>query len=357
MISLIFAALSIAAVHLGPMAPDAPAREPQLAVRGSNVFLAFGAGDTIYFSASSDSGKTFSAPVSVANAPILPLTRHRGPRLAISGKAIVITAVTGKTAAQGAHAHGLPSDGDLLAWRSLDGGKTWSKGARVNDVPGAPTEGLHALASDAGGRLFAAWLDKRSGQGTKLYGARSADGGVSWSKNILIYDSPDGTICECCHPSAAFDGGDVLVMWRNALAGSRDMYLARSKDGNSFGKPARMGEGTWQLNACPMDGGGLVMSDHRIITAWRRNKEIYFASPGEKETGVGEGTDVALAAGPAGVYAIWSSATGVRALLPGKNESVVVAPRGTFPNIAVFAGGGVLGAWEADGKIVVQAIP
>ena len=48
MTSLILAALSITAVHLGPMGPDAPAREPQLAVRGSNVFLAFGAGDTIY---------------------------------------------------------------------------------------------------------------------------------------------------------------------------------------------------------------------------------------------------------------------------------------------------------------------
>ena len=57
----------------------------------------------------------------------------------------------------------------------------------INDVPGAPTEGLHALASDAKGQLFAAWLDKRGGQGTKLYGARSTDGGATWSKNVMIY--------------------------------------------------------------------------------------------------------------------------------------------------------------------------
>ncbi len=357
MTSLLLAALSIAAVHLGPMGPDAPAREPQLAVRGSNVFLAFGAGDTIYFSASSDAGKTFFAPVRIANAPILPLSRHRGPRLALSGNAIVVTAVTGKTAGQGEHSHGLPSDGDLLSWRSLDDGKTWSKATIVNDVPGAPTEGLHALASDGRGRLFAAWLDKRSGKGTKLYGARSADGGLSWSKNMLIYDSPDGTICECCHPSLAFDGEEILVMWRNALAGSRDMYLARSADGLSFGKPAKLGEGTWQLNACPMDGGGIVASNHRVVTAWRRNKEIFFAGPGEKETGVGEGTDVALAAAPGGVLAIWSSPTGVRVLFPGARESAVVAPQGTFPAIAVLPGGRALGAWETEGKIVVQTIP
>jgi hypothetical protein len=159
------------AASLGPMGPDAPAREPQLAVNGSVVALAFGAGKAIYFSTSVDAGKIFSAPVKVSEAEIIPLTRHRGPRIAFAGRAIVITAVTGKTVAGGAHGHGLPSDGDLMAWRSTDGGKSWSKGIVVNDVPGAPTEGLHGLAADAKGNLFAAWLDKRTSHGTKLYGA------------------------------------------------------------------------------------------------------------------------------------------------------------------------------------------
>ena len=91
----------------------------------------------------------------------MPLTRHRGPRIALAGRAIVIAAVVGKTAEGGGHGHGLPSDGDLIAWRSTDGGRSWSKGVVINDVPGAPTEGLHSLAGDAKGVLFAAWLDKR----------------------------------------------------------------------------------------------------------------------------------------------------------------------------------------------------
>jgi hypothetical protein len=210
------------AVHIGPMAPDSPGREPQLAVNKSIVGLTFGAANEIYFSSSTDAGKTFSTPVKVAEAAILSLTRHRGPRLAFSHNAIVITAVVGRRLASGPHAHGLPSDGDLMAWRSTDGGKTWSNAIRINDVAGAPTEGLHSLAGNARGHLFAAWLDKRSGHGTKLYGAKSANGGLSWSKNVMIYESPEGTICECCHPSAAIDSeGQVLVMWRNWLAGSR----------------------------------------------------------------------------------------------------------------------------------------
>jgi hypothetical protein len=70
------------AVNLGPMAADAPAREPQMAVSGSTIALTFGAGEGIYFSRSIDSGKTFSPPQEIAEAEIIPLTRHRGPRIA-----------------------------------------------------------------------------------------------------------------------------------------------------------------------------------------------------------------------------------------------------------------------------------
>jgi hypothetical protein len=240
MFSLLFGI--VLAVNVTPINPEAPAREPQMAADGSTVALTFGAGKGIYFIASADSGKSFSAPVKVAEAEIVPLTRHRGPRIAMFGRAVVITAVMGRTPAEGQHAHGLPADGDLIAWRSENGGKSWSKGVAVNDFSGAPTEGLHALAADAKGNFFAAWLDKRGGHGTKLYGARSTDGGLTWSKNVLIYESPDGTICECCHPSIAFDsGGQILVMFRNWLRGSRDMYLARSDDGATFSKPEKLG--------------------------------------------------------------------------------------------------------------------
>jgi hypothetical protein len=346
------------AVSVGPISPDTPAREPQLAVNGSNVGLAFGAEKGIYFSASTDAGKTFSAPVKVAEAEIIPLTRHRGPRLALSRDAIVITAVVGRTLAGGPHAHGLPSDGDLIAWRSTDGGKNWNKGTRINDVAGAPTEGLHTLAANGKGQLFAAWLDKRSGHGTKLFGAQSTDGGLTWSKNLMIYESPEGTICECCHPSAAIDSdGQVLIMWRNWLDGSRDMYLARSRDGVAFSKPEKLGSGTWKLNACPMDGGGISVSGGRIVTAWRRDHDLYIDRPGEKETAIGQGTDIALAAGKDGVYAIWCTPTGIQALAPGRKQPKQIAPKGSFPAIVSLPTGGALAAWEDVGKISIQSLP
>jgi len=188
-----FALFAFAILHVPPAAPETPNREPQLATSSKFTALVYGAGNSIYAATSSDQGETFSKPVKIAESKVVPLTRHRGPRVVISRGAIIVTAVVGQVEAQGEHSHGLPSDGDLFAWRSTDGGKTWSAPVRVNDVPAAPREGLHTLASDGSSNLFAAWLDNRQ-QGTRLYGAYSSDNGVTWSKNVMLHESPDGTI-------------------------------------------------------------------------------------------------------------------------------------------------------------------
>jgi hypothetical protein len=350
-------AFSIIAASVVPAPNGETAREPQLAASGSTVALVYGAGHSIFFSGSEDGGRTFSPPIEVAKEEVIPLTRHRGPRVVVTGSVVVVTAVVGRTISTGPHAHGLPSDGDLMAWRSIDGGKTWGQGIRVNDVAGAATEGLHTLAAGANGRLFAFWLDKRSANGTKLFGATSINGGETWSRNAALYESPEGTICECCHPSAAVDAeGQVFVMWRNWLNGSRDMYWTRSRDGIVFSQPEKLGTGTWKLNACPMDGGGIAVSGSGVVTAWRREHDLYLDRPGKNEIAVGQGTDVALTAGKSGVYLIWSSSNGVQALGPGQNQPITVAPHGSFPAIAALPAGGAIAAWEDSDKISIQTV-
>ena len=344
------------ALNLGPMGPDAPAREPQLAANGSTVALTFGAGSAIYFTVSHDSGRTFSAPVKVEQAGNVLLTHHRGPRIAISGKTIVISAITSKTTSSDAHAHGAGPDGDLFVWRSTDSGKTWSQAIRVNDVPNAPNEALHTLAADTKGNLFAAWLDHRTGKGTTLYGARSADAGATWSKNFLVYQSPDGTICECCHPSSAFTpDGELLVMWRNWLDGSRDMYLARSRAGAAFGPAEKLGMGTWKLKGCPMDGGGVAISQKRIFTAWRREGTVYLAEPGAHEIVLGQGKDLAVAAGPKGTYVAWVGASGVELRAP-EATPVTLSKDGAFPAITVLSDGAVVAAWQDGDSIATRRV-
>ncbi|HYA16283.1 MAG TPA: sialidase family protein [Bryobacteraceae bacterium] len=348
--------ISLHAAELKPGGTD-ELRQPQLAVGHGKVALAYGSGSAIWFRSSADEGRTFTAPVKVADMGALALGRHRGPRVTILSDALLITAVVAREPSHAEHAHGLPEKGELTVWRSTDNGKTWTRTGTINDVPAAAEEGLHAIAADAKGNLFAAWLDHR-GKGTELYGARSIDGGRTWSKNVRIYASPDGTICQCCDPSIALDEQGVIhVMWRNVLDGSRDFYLAESKDGEHFGAARKLGEGTWKLNACPMDGGGMAFDQGKLITAWRRESEIFLDRPGDKEVGLGEGKDVAIAASSKGVYVIWSSLKGIRLLAPGTKTAVKLADDGGFPAVAGLPDGSALAAWEENSSIRIERLP
>jgi hypothetical protein len=190
-----------------PVQQGLPNRQPQLATEPGLTALVFGSGNSIWFSRSLDDGRTFSTPTKIAEVPVLALARHRGPRIVLIGNTIVVSAVYGKRSAAGPHAHGLPEDGDLVAWRSTDKGQPWSQPSIVNNVGGAAREGLHAMAAGEHGQVAVIWLDLRT-KGTRLYGAYSQDAGRIWSKNILIHESPGGTICQCCHPSLVSSGGD-----------------------------------------------------------------------------------------------------------------------------------------------------
>ncbi len=323
-------------------------KQPQLTSAANGIAATYGSEDAVYYSTSPD-GKTWTEPVQIATPAKLALGNHRGPRIVSAGKTLVISAV---------------SDGELKTWRSTDAGKTWTPGPTVTDRAKAAQEGLHTMAASPKGGLFATWLDLRNirpGQPSmELWGAYSTDSGATWSKNFAVYKSPDGSICNCCHPSAFFDAQGVLsVMWRNALAGNRDMYLARSQDGGrTFSSPTKLGAGNWQLNACPMDGGGLAQSpDGKITSVWRREKEIYLASDNGPETPVHEGKNPSIAATKSGVFVAWSSPEGIFALVPNRAEPVPLDREGGFVSLTALPNGAVIAAWERKGTIQFHTLP
>jgi len=336
---------ALLAIHLQPVSPAAPNRQPQLAVAGGTVAMVFGSGEGIWLARSGDNGRTFGAAAKIADLPKLLLGRHRGPRIAISGNAMVVSAIAS-------------DPGDLITWRSADGGRTWSSPVAVNDVAKAAREGLHAMAGDAEGHMAAVWLDDRVGpRGKRLWGAFSNDAGATWSKNVMLYESSGGTICECCHPSlAAVGGGEFVVMWRNALDGSRDLYTMRLKDGKPVTQAQRQGTGTWKLEACPMDGGGLVVRNGQISSAWRREKDVYLAAAGKPEKRLATGQDVALGANDQGLYIAWSTPQGVMLQQPGAPQPAKLSDAGGFPAIVAMPDGAMLVAWEENGSISVARL-
>jgi hypothetical protein len=253
------------------------AKQPQVAISGDGmIHVAFGKGDAIYATRSSDTGDSFSEPVKVGELPKLALGMRRGPRIATAGRSVVLTGISHE-------------DGNLHSWRSDDRGHSWSKRGRINTVAKSAIEGLHGLASDGERKIAAVWLDLRSGK-TELWASVSNDEGKTWATDTRVYRSPDLTICECCHPSVAFtSSGKIVVMWRNFLNGSRDIYRAESSDdGKSFSVATKLGTGTWKLQACPMDGGSLAADGDRIAYAWRRDRTLLVTTDPASETVLSE---------------------------------------------------------------------
>ena len=348
---LVFATVSMAsAAPVEIMPPDLHgSQQPQAAVgaRGE-IHVVFGREGVIFHTVSTDEARTFRAPVKIAALPKLALGMHRGPRLAVAGDRLIVTGISHEA-------------GDLVAWTSADGGATWAAPVTVNTAPKAAREGLHALAA-SGPRVAVVWLDLR-GSGTELWAALSEDGGATWQPDARVYQSPDGSICQCCAPSLAFGPhGELAAMWRNALGGARDLYTALSRDGgHTFAPAAKLGTGTWKLNACPMDGGGLAFlrdATAAPMTVWRRDAQLFLARPGEPEKSTGEGKDAALATTTRGPVLAWWSKAGLMLQLPGTAPrlldaqgaapSLAAAPEGRFAVIVWESGEGAQRVLKAE---------
>jgi hypothetical protein len=103
-------------------------------------------------------------------------------------------------------------------------------------------------------------------------------------------------VCECCKPSIAVRGSHVVIMFRNWLKGSRDLYFVSSENGGkNFSEARKIGNGTWPLKGCPMDGGGVFIdSNDQIHTAWQREGHVFYAQPEQPEQKIGDGRSVGL---------------------------------------------------------------
>jgi hypothetical protein len=316
-------------------------RQPQASVsRDSVIHVVYGSGDSVFYAASDSGGATFAAPVKAFDCPNLSLGMRRGPRIASSVASVVVTAIGG--------AAGKGKDGDVLAWRSSGG--EWIGPVRVNDVADSAREGLHAMASGSDGTLWCCWLDLRI-RGTQVYAAKSVDGGATWLPNVLVYHSPSGSVCECCHPSITVGpDGRVHVLFRNSVDGQRDMYLVSGNPDGTFRPALKLGETGWPLKACPMDGGMLAVDrSGRVSTAWRRQEDVYLTMNGQ-ERHLGRGEQPWITGTEKGPIVVWVEKDDGKLFAsgPGSSAAVVLADLGSDPVVVSLADGRqAFACWEA----------
>lgn len=250
---------------------------------------------------------TAASPVAVG----IPGAANSGVSLAANGNDVVLTwaaAVDGVT--------------DVYAAVSQDGGASFARPVRVNDVPGdARVSGEQAPRAALGTQLSIAWLSGRGGV-PRVRLARSADGGRSFGPASSVHDdglkgvrgwpslaaAGDGSlraawldgrvepprqdlyqaaiaadgrrtevaiatdVCFCCKTSvAAGPGGSTYVAFRNIYPTNlRDVAVASSTDGGrSFAAPVRVSQDGWQIDGCPDDGPSIAVDAAGVVhLAW-----------------------------------------------------------------------------------------
>lgn len=340
-ILVIYVLLGCAGQNDPPGKIIAEGQMPAIAIDGQRTLhVAYGRGDSILYTSSRDLGNSFTTPLLVAVLPGAFSFAMRGPQIAAAGSGLIISAST--------------QAGNIYSFYKKGAGE-WQPGARINDVDTVAKEGLMALAATPK-TAFAVWLDLRGNNRNKIYGAKTVDGGRSWAENRLLYSSPDSTVCECCKPSVVIDKNNVYIMFRNQLNGNRDMYLLQSHDsGESFGGPQKLGEGSWKLDGCPMDGGSLAVDQAGTVrTVWRREAKLYTAIPGMPEQELGEGKGCTMEVINKDVVYAWAEAGNV--VIKRAGEAKRIVGKGSQPVLKALDERRLICVWENEKKIHAAVI-
>jgi hypothetical protein len=186
---------------------------------------------------------------------------------------------------------------------SRDGGKTFQTTAKVNDDTTPASHGMHSLAIDKNGKIYAAWLDERNIKkpahvqnklspdfafvkanytptpepkqaddeaepNSEVFFAVSSDGGKSFSPNKKLAHE----VCPCCKTAVlAAPDGKIFVSWRQVVGDNfRHIAVASSADGGeNFTAPTIVSDDRWQIAGCPVSGASLVSGkDNNVRLAW-----------------------------------------------------------------------------------------
>ena len=317
----------------------ASGKQPQITIDKEGVVrIVYGNDDKIYCATSTDNGLTFSDIQTIGEVKDMHLGMSRGPQVASSKNYTLVSAIDKK--------------GSIHIFQLNHQSQKWTQEAFVNDRAGSAPEGLMSIAADQDDNFYAVWLDIRNDKHNKICFAKTTDKGISWSKNNIVYQSPDSTVCPCCKPTITLSKSKVSIMFRNWLNGSRDLHLLQSDNkGNTFNSPVKLGNGTWKLNACPMDGGSLVVSDKNVVsTAWQREGKIYYSKPNEPENQIGTGRNCSVT-DPENPIIAWQDGKALKIKELSKGDEIADVGEGSFIKAIRTKDKKIFCAWEKDGKI------
>jgi hypothetical protein len=212
--------------------------KPVLAVRGQTVLVGFNQEENIWAALSQDGGRSFDS---------VPVNSEKSKGWSLLGGATVDPAGNSYLSwASYSQAGGARGPVNLNVAKSADAGKSWNpvlldvSAAAPNctsfDCGEAYLGAQIALASDAGGTVYALWSSGKERMGPqRIYFASSTNGGENWQPSVNISSAGSGV--EHAFPAIiAASAGDVRVAW---------MDLRSAPFWNTFYKSSSNGGATW----------------------------------------------------------------------------------------------------------------
>jgi hypothetical protein len=228
---------------------------PAFAPDGS-LWLAFTAAGRVLIARSGDLAHSFTNAVALNHQPLdVDWGPDARPKIAVGRDGRVFAAF--------AHFKNQRFDGQVLYTHSVDGGITFTPPRPITNNP--ESQRFEALALDADGSLFTAWLDKRNRPAAKArketyVGAALA---FAWARGEDISETRiahDHT-CECCRLGIAFAApGRPVIAFRNVFEPNvRDHAVITFVDPNTPGPAYRVSTDDWRTDACPHQGPALAL--------------------------------------------------------------------------------------------------
>jgi hypothetical protein len=293
------------------------------------LWLAWMAGGYVSVASSTDGGQSLSAAVQVTREKLnLDWGPDARPKIAVdrNGQIALAFSIFRDNA----------FNGQVLVSHSSDGGKSFTEPRPITAYN--ESQRFEALALDADGTVFAAWLDKRNripardnGQkyeGAGLFFAVSKDAGTTYSDARLV----KGNTCECCRLGIAFDGqGHPVIIFRDIFEGSiRDHAIVTFSDLQTPGEIHRVSHDEWQITACPHQGPSLsIAANGTYHVAWYTNgkarKGLFYASSRDGGKTFSDPLPIGQAdhgpsrpfvlAGPRGVTMVWKEFDGEKTVV------------------------------------------
>lgn len=288
------------------------------------LWLAWMAGGQVSVASSQDVGRSFSTPTQVTTKRLnLDGGPDARPKIVVDHKGAIALAFS--------IFRDEAFNGQVLYTRSADGGRSFAEPKSI--TANKESQRFEALALDADGVVFAAWLDKRNRvpakeagrkyDGAGLFFASSRDGGATYTEASLARDNT----CECCRLALAFAApGRPVVVFRNIFDGGvRDHAVVTFADLSTPGEVHRVSNDGWQINACPHHGPSLAVAPNGTYhVAWYTNgkarKGLFYAH--SRDEGRTFSAPMALGrtdrsptrafvlAGPAGTVVVWKEFDG-----------------------------------------------